>query len=158
MERLGNVINQAISEGRWKPIKLSRSGLPLSHMFFADDLLLFIEASKDQINVIMDCMNTFCAASGKKISLLKSSIAFSSGVDEAMTQKISCVSGIPIKSHLEKYLRVPFIMGRTNMGLFQHLLYRIDDKLDGWKTKQLTLASIIVIAKPTITTTPIYFM
>ena len=61
---------------------------------------------------------SFCAASGKKISVLISSIAFSSGVDEAMTQKISRVSGIPIKPDLEKYLRVPFIMSRTNMGLF----------------------------------------
>ena len=48
------------------PIKLSRNGPPLSHLFFANDLLLFAKALEDQINVIMDCMNTFCVDSCQK--------------------------------------------------------------------------------------------
>ena len=90
---------------------LSRNGPPLSHLFFANDMLLFAEASKDQINVIMDCMNTLCVDLCQKNSLLKSSIPFSSGKEEAMAKKISRVSMIPIKSHFEKYLRVPSIKG-----------------------------------------------
>ena len=46
----------------------------------------------------------FCAASGQKISLIKSSIAFSTGVDEEMAQKISSASRIPMKAQLDKYL------------------------------------------------------
>ena len=75
-----------------------------------------------------------------------------------MAQKISMASRIPIKSHLEKYLGVPSIKDRKNMGLFQHLLNRIDNRLAGWKTKQFTLASRIVLANSTIMATPIYSM
>lgn len=48
MERLGHILNEAVNEGRWKPIRLSRKAL--LHLFFADDLLLFGEASVDQMS------------------------------------------------------------------------------------------------------------
>ena len=87
MECLGHTINQVDLEGIWKPIMLSRNGPPLSHLFFADDLILFSEASEGHIRVIMECMNMFCVASSKKINLTKSSIAFSVVVDEEMHKK-----------------------------------------------------------------------
>ena len=131
MERLGHVINQTVLEGRWKPLRLSRNGSPLSYLIFANDLLLFSKASKGHIQVIMECMNMFCAAMGKKISLKKSGIALLAGVDEEKEQKISRVLGISMKAQLKKYLRVPSIMGRTNLGPFQHLLNRIESRLEG---------------------------
>ena len=45
-----------MDSGRWKPIKIANTGPRLSHLFFADDLVLFVEASEEQLHVIMDCM------------------------------------------------------------------------------------------------------
>lgn len=46
--------------------------LPVCIMFRkADDLILFAEASKSQIDVIMECLNNFCAISGQVISPAK---------------------------------------------------------------------------------------
>lgn len=45
MEILGQLINKVVDEGRWKPVKASRGGPGVSHIFFADDLLLFGEAT-----------------------------------------------------------------------------------------------------------------
>ena len=109
---------------------LSQNGPPLSHLLFVDDLILFLKASEGYIQVIMECMNMFCATTGKKISLTKSSIAFLIVVDKEMAQKISRASRIPMKAQLEKYLGVPSIMGRTYLGLFQHLLNRIEGRLE----------------------------
>ena len=64
MERLGHFIDQAVQEGRWSPIGLSRHGPPLSHLFFDDDLLLFAEASESKRGTIMECLNNFYLASG----------------------------------------------------------------------------------------------
>lgn len=46
-------------EGRWKPIHLSRGGVGISHLFFADDLMLFGEASESQTWRLIECMNRF---------------------------------------------------------------------------------------------------
>ena len=49
-------------DGGWKPMKLCCHGSPLSHMFFTDDLLLFAEASENQMDVIMRSLDQFCIA------------------------------------------------------------------------------------------------
>ena len=147
IERLGHIINQAVIEGLWKPIKLSRAGPPLIHLFFANDLLLFSKASEEQIRIIMNCLDTFCVASGQRIGLHKSTIAFSSDVDKAVAQHISTISSIPVKPQSEKYIGIPSIMGRINLGTFQHFLDRIEGRLEGWKSKYLTLAGRIILAK-----------
>lgn len=52
MERLSQLISLAVEQHFWKPICLSRNGPPLSHLCFADDLILFGEASLYQAKVI----------------------------------------------------------------------------------------------------------
>ena len=44
MESLGHIIHDAIGDSHWKPIHLSRNRPQISHLFFVDDLILFIEA------------------------------------------------------------------------------------------------------------------
>lgn len=68
IERLSHLILQGVDKGDWKPIHISRGGPLLSHMFFADDMILCAEASLKQIQVIMDVIGLFCRASGQKIS------------------------------------------------------------------------------------------
>lgn len=45
MEKLSQSIQETVNQGSWKPIKLGRRGIPLSHLFFADDLILFSHSS-----------------------------------------------------------------------------------------------------------------
>lgn len=82
MERLGHIINEAVEQGRWKGIKLAKKGPVLTHLFFADDMVLFTEASVDQINVVKECLDKFCIASGQKVSLSKSKMYVSNNVND----------------------------------------------------------------------------
>ncbi|KAH9757474.1 reverse transcriptase domain-containing protein [Citrus sinensis] len=52
IERLSHGIHNVITARKWHPIMLSRNGIPLSHLFFTDDLLLFTEANVEQAKVI----------------------------------------------------------------------------------------------------------
>lgn len=52
MERLCQLIEHSIESRQWKPISLSRGRPKLSHICFADDLILFVEASVAQIRII----------------------------------------------------------------------------------------------------------
>lgn len=54
LEQFGHWIQNRVEEGRWKALKASRSGPKLSHIFFADDILLFAEASDDQASCIKE--------------------------------------------------------------------------------------------------------
>ena len=59
MERLGHAINKLVTKGLWKPITHSKHGPLFSHLFFADDLLLFAEATEEHIKIILDCFDSF---------------------------------------------------------------------------------------------------
>ena len=71
------MILSIISSGGWKPIKLSIGGGPLCHIFFANDLILFSEATVEQTNIILHILDCFCAASEQNISKKKSHAFFS---------------------------------------------------------------------------------
>lgn len=45
MEALNSLIHGAVERKQWKPCKASRTGPPITHLFFVDDLLLIGEAS-----------------------------------------------------------------------------------------------------------------
>lgn len=69
LQKLSFLISDNLNMRIWRAVKASRSGPPISHLFFADDLLLFMEASINQAIVVKHCLDQFCSASGQKINL-----------------------------------------------------------------------------------------
>lgn len=55
VERLTHLLDLVVLSKSWKPIKLSKKGPPLTHLFFFDDLVLFAKATTDQVDVIQHC-------------------------------------------------------------------------------------------------------
>ncbi|XP_021846248.2 uncharacterized protein [Spinacia oleracea] len=158
MERLYQTIEEVLVQQRWKPIRASRDGPLLSNLFFADDIILFAEASPDQAFVIHDCLDRFCKASGQKVSLAKSSVYFSKNVLPSSQEEISTVLGMTTTTDLGLYLGIPTLTSRVTKATFSHLCEKIGRRLTGWKTKYLYLASRITLAKSTISSMSYYSM
>ena len=158
MERLGHIIQNAVAKGKWKTIQLSRYGLELSDLFFADDLILFAEASVEQINIVKDCLDKSSAISGQRVNFQKLSICFSNGVPRGTVEGITRIVGIPLTDNLGRYLGTPSIHGRVNSGLYQYLLERMTSKLESWMVKYLTMAGRVTLTKAILTSIPTYLM
>jgi len=94
MERLSQLIEAHYLQGDWQAIPLARNGTRLSHLMFADDVVLLGEASRTQANTIKNCLMEFCKASGHKISLAKSKVYFSPNTNEAIATEICNILGI----------------------------------------------------------------
>ncbi|KAA3481485.1 Retrovirus-related Pol polyprotein LINE-1 [Gossypium australe] len=89
MEWLGYFIRSEITAGRWHQIRLSRASQFLSHLFFADDLVIFGKAEMDQAILLKEILKHFCDFSSHKISAMKSNMYFSKGVDDSLCDQIS---------------------------------------------------------------------
>ncbi|XP_057427344.1 uncharacterized protein LOC130720679 [Lotus japonicus] len=76
MERLGHLIQDACGNDTWKPYVVGRSGPKLSHLMFADDVILLAEASMDQAKLLQQTLTKFCNSSGQRLSLPKSRVLF----------------------------------------------------------------------------------
>ena len=94
MERLSQLIEHSCQGGLWKAIPITRGGTRLSHLMFADDVVLFAEATKTQALVINSCLRQFCEASGQKVSAQKSNVYFSSNTNEAIRVEVCNTLGI----------------------------------------------------------------
>lgn len=110
--------------GKWKAISLTRGGTGLSHMMFADDVILLGEANKEQAQTIKICLQEFCEASGQKVSMEKSRIYFSPNTNEAVVAEVCNTLGISKTDDLGRYLGVPTINGRITKATFRGVIDR----------------------------------
>ncbi|CAL1358630.1 unnamed protein product [Linum trigynum] len=89
MERLSHMIDAVVRNGEWKALKLSSNGPQLTHLFFADDLLLFAEAETRQIRI-----------SGQRVNYAKSLMYVSPNINKDKASSLSRRASIPLKSEL----------------------------------------------------------
>lgn len=73
-ERLGKWLQRKVAEGRMREVRASINGPGLSHLFFADDLLLFSEACEDRLTCIREGLELFRNYSDQRISFKKLSM------------------------------------------------------------------------------------
>jgi len=158
MERLCHLIEFAVAEKKWKPISLSRGGPKLSHICFADDLILFAEASVAQTRIIRRVLERFCVASGQKVSLEKSKIFFSENVHRDLIRQISTESGIQSTRELGKYLGMPILQKRINKDTFGDVLEKISSRLSGWKGRFLSMAGRVTLTKSVLASISVHSM
>lgn len=95
--------------GDWKGIKISRNTDALTHLFFADDLVLFGQANISNCKAIMEVMNEFCMLSGQTVSLNKSKLFVSPNIPRNKARRLRNFCGIALTNDLGKYLGVPIL-------------------------------------------------
>lgn len=78
-------------------MNLSRRSPKLSHLFFADDLILFGEASWSQALLIQEILADFCGESDQKVN---SKLDFSPKTPSGMARVISERFGVPLSRDL----------------------------------------------------------
>ena len=158
MERLSHLIDREVQLGSWKPVRASRNGPPISNLAFADDLILFSEASVEQAEIMMNCLSTFCGVSGSKVNVDKSKVFFSANTHMDIQDAVSRTLGMEVTLDLREYLGVPTINGRTSKREYQFIVDKINDKLSGWKTRTLSLAGRATLIQSALSSIPYYTM
>ena len=74
IEWLAHGIEQSVRVGEWE---ICKNGPHLTHPFFADDLLLFGQANVKTAEAFSNTLEDFCASSGLKVSISKTTLHFS---------------------------------------------------------------------------------
>ncbi|KAA3454599.1 Retrovirus-related Pol polyprotein LINE-1 [Gossypium australe] len=146
MEWLGHSIHSEIEVGTWDPIRLSRFGPPISHLFFADDLVIFCKAQIDQARLLKSILSLFCETSGHKISTGKSNIFYSKSTEAETRNQISQLFGFQEVQNLGKYLGVPLLHDRVTKNTLNFIVDKIRRNLNSWDARKLSFAGRITLA------------
>ncbi|MEX5533340.1 hypothetical protein, partial [Pseudomonas syringae] len=75
-------------------IQVARSAPCISHLFFADDSLIFSRATKEEADCLMNAIRDYERASGQLVNLDKSEISFSRNVPQNMMEMIRDRMGV----------------------------------------------------------------
>ena len=116
-------------DGVWRPMRLSRNGIPLSHLFFVDDLLLLAEASSDQARIVNSILEDFCISSGAKINITKTQLFFSKNIHNVEASRIGNFLGFIITKDLGKYLGMPLLHSRVTMNTYHDIVNKVEKQL-----------------------------
>ena len=145
-------------ERMWNPVKASTSGLAFSHLFFADDLLLFAKVNESNYLSVKEAVDEFCMMSGQKVNNLKSKVFFSPNIDKDRRVDLCNILGFSLTTNLGSYLGFPLRHAGSSNQDFNFILDRVQHKLVGWKANLLSLVGRRVLIQATTSTVPSYVM
>ena len=75
-EVLSHLLVNAENNGSFKGFPLARTCPRVSHLLFADDLIIFAQASVVDVGVIQSCIDKYQECSGQLVNVKKSAIMF----------------------------------------------------------------------------------
>ncbi|KAL5800554.1 hypothetical protein ACOSQ4_033438 [Xanthoceras sorbifolium] len=124
-EGLSSLIRKAELEGLIHGLGCGRSGPRISHLFFADDSLLFFKANFAKCVAIKNILQVYETISSQAINLVKSTVCFSRGSLDSTHSLLANVLGVPLVQCHEKYLGLPSFVGRSKKSLCQTIVDRV---------------------------------
>jgi hypothetical protein len=149
-ERLSSLLQRA-EANRWiTGLPITRGGIRINHLLFADDSLLFCKANVFEWGRIQQLLNMYEKASGQKLNRDKTSIFFSKNTRRATKDHLLSLAGISSTRRYEKYLGLPSLVGKSRMEAFMGIKNRIWEQINGWNEKFLSQAGKEVLLKAII--------
>ena len=157
-EGLNALLQNAATRGDIHGFSICRSGHKLTHLFFANDCLIFCRSTLEECNKIQELLAYYEIVSGQVINKEKTTLCFSRNTDEVTQEAIKVGLNGPAIRHYEKYLGLPSFVGKNKMACFTQIKERIWGCLQGWKEKLLSQAEREVMIKAVVQSIPVYSM
>lgn len=143
-------LKDLLKHGKFKPYVCTNLNLDVTHLSFADDLLIFCNADLHSIKNIRKAIAVFEDCSGQKINGAKSPCILDSAINRTRADAIARATGFSLDTLLFKYLGASIFEGKPPLLLFDKLKARIQNKLQGWKARLLSSGGKIVLIKATL--------
>jgi hypothetical protein len=117
-EVLSAMLTRVNEDGRLMGVPTSKRGPRISHLFFADDSLLFCRANQSQWSAMTDILQLYEGASGQKMNANKTFIFFSKHTIPEDRGRILELAGIPDTQRYDTYLGLPALVGKSRTTAF----------------------------------------
>ncbi|XP_050254815.1 uncharacterized protein LOC126700646 [Quercus robur] len=131
LEGLSSLIKASVASGALEGIAVCRRGPKLSHLFFADDSLIFCKASLAECDTLQQILKVYEQASGQQLNRTKTSLFFSRNTPHEIQEEIKQRFGAQVIKQHEKYLGLPSLVGKNKRSTFNEIKEKLHKKLAG---------------------------
>ncbi|KAL0331665.1 UNVERIFIED_CONTAM: putative mitochondrial protein [Sesamum angustifolium] len=126
------LLQRAERDGRLQGVAVCRRAPRVSHLLFADDTLIFCQATVEAALCILEVLDIFGQAAGQEINFAKSSVVFSRNTVASLRDVIQGILDIRVEGRHDLYLGLPSIVGKTRRSVFQSIWDRVWNRINGW--------------------------
>ncbi|GKV37600.1 hypothetical protein SLEP1_g45612 [Rubroshorea leprosula] len=138
MEVLSRMLNKVAEEGKFAYHPKCKN-VQLTHLCFADDLMIFTDGSLASLNAIDAILMHFYKVSSLRVNYVKSEL-FCCGLSTSHTQLLAEKFGFKISTLPVRYLGVPLITGKLAKKDLRPLVSKITEIMSSWAAKHLSFA------------------
>ncbi|EOY17514.1 Uncharacterized protein TCM_042330 [Theobroma cacao] len=132
--------------------------ISVSHLAFADDVLIFTNGSKSALQRILAFLQEYQEISGQRINVQKSCFVTHTNVSSSRRQIIAQTTGFSHQLLLITYLGAPLYKGHKKVILFNDLVAKIEERITGWENKILSPGGRITLLRSVLASLPIYLL
>lgn len=138
IEGLVNLLNYSLMEKSLKGISVCQGAPIINHLLFADDSLIFWEATIEASNSLLKILDEYAHAFSQCINIDKTSMVFSRNVKDVDKSQISTMWSYCEMKQCEKYLGLLPIVGHSKKKAFFEIKTRLWQCHQTWKGKLLS--------------------
>ncbi|GKB90907.1 putative RNA-directed DNA polymerase, eukaryota, reverse transcriptase zinc-binding domain protein [Tanacetum coccineum] len=156
MEGLHNALSNAVGLGFIRGVKIRHSDTTISHLFYADDVIITTDLSACDLDNIIRVLHVFYLASSLIINIYKSNIYGIEVLDDDVSS-LARNSGCAPGSFPFTYLGLPI---GCNMSLISNWKMLIDCfhlRLSSWKANLLSIGGRLTLLKAVLDSLGIYY-
>ncbi|GJR61398.1 RNA-directed DNA polymerase, eukaryota, reverse transcriptase zinc-binding domain protein [Tanacetum coccineum] len=154
---LHNAFTDAVGNGLISGININNPSINISHLFFADDVIITTGWNARDLENIIRVLYIFYLALGLNINIHKSNI-YGIGVNENevynMASNAGCIAGnIPFN-----YLGLPIGSNMKSIASWKMLIDRFRSRLSTWKASLLSIRGHLTLIKSVLGSLDIYYL
>ena len=146
-EGLSALLHKASVRKELKVVAASTRGPRISHLFFADDSLIFCKATKKEGVEVQRILQVYESSSGQQLNRNKTALFFSYNTPTRTQEVIKSMFGAKVIEPHESYLGLPSLIGKSKKNTFAQLKQKLPSKLAVWKEKLLSNVGKEVLIK-----------
>ena len=145
---LSKLLNKAASDGRigYHP---HCKELKLSHLSFADDIVVFTDGSPESLRNTLAVFDKFASMSGLRINVAKSTV-FAAGKGKLVLEAAAGATGLTVSALPIKYLGLPLTTKIMTKNDYEPLITKIRNRFISWTSKALSYAGRLQLIKSVI--------
>ena len=147
VDGFSSLIKDAARNQMLSGISICRGCSMVTHLFFANDSLLFCKATNQECHKLIEILGLYEVASGQKVNAEKFSVFFSHNTPQEKRCEVLNILGPMQDIRHSKYLGLPSIIGRSKTEVFAKMKEKVGRKLAGWKGKLLSIGGKEILIK-----------